>query len=153
MTQRVAQHYFRTLESYGVEAQTLSLADMTYWERTASFLETERAFLIPSGKFIFIMPEYNGSFPGSIKTLMDNSDIKTCWWGKKALLTGISDGRAGNLRGLEHMTSILHYLRVDVHYNKLPLSRINEEFDRNGSVLKEATAEAIRLQVEQFIAY
>ena len=104
-------------------------------------------------KFIFILPEYNACFPGIVKTMIDNSDIKKCWWHKKALLTGISEGRAGNIRGLEHMTSILHYMRVNVHYNKLILSRIKTEIDANGLNLKVETRDMITEQVSQFIAY
>ena len=153
MTQQVSNYYSSILAESNVSFQEFSLAGLTYWHREPGFLDAETRLIIPATKFIFVMPEYNGSFPGSIKSFIDNSDIKACWWGKKALLTGISDGRAGNLRGLEHMTAVLHYLRVDVHYNKLPISRIREEFDPQGRILKPATEEAIRLQVEQFIAY
>lgn len=99
------------------------------------------------------MPEYNGSFPGILKTMFDNSDIRKCYWGKMALLTGLADGRGGNLRGIEHMTNILHYLRVNVHWNKLPLSRINEEMDKNGVFHQQTTLQAIEQQVVDFIAY
>ena len=99
------------------------------------------------------MPEYNGSFPGVLKLMLDNSDIKKSWWHKKALLVGVADGRGGNLRGIEHMTNILHYLRMNVHYNKLPLSRINDEIDLNGNLLKPATQTAIEQQIEEFLNY
>ncbi len=99
------------------------------------------------------MPEYNGSFPGILKTMIDNTDIKSCWWGKKALLTGIADGRAGNLRGLDHMTGILQYLRMNVFWDKLPLSRINDEIGENGDLLMPATNQVIDAQVEAFLAF
>ena len=84
---------------------------------------------------------------------MDNSDIKQCWWFKKAMLVGISDGRAGNLRGLEHMTSILHYMKVNVLYNKIPLSRIKDEIDNEGMPKKEDTLTTITQQIEEFIRF
>lgn len=115
--------------------------------------ELEEKYLIPAEKIVFIMPEYNASFPGILKVMLDNSDIKKCWWYKKAMLVGLSDGRAGNLRGVEHMTSILHYLKVHVLYNKLLLSRISEEIDVDGNVLKPATAQAIEQQIEEFIKF
>ena len=116
-------------------------------------LALEKQFLIPARKFIIIMPEYNASFPGILKTMMDNSDIKQCWWYKKAALVGISDGRAGNIRGIEHMTSILNYLKVNVLYNKVLLSRINEEINPEGHLIKPETAEAIERQVNEFIVF
>ena len=99
------------------------------------------------------MPEYNASFPGILKVMMDNSDIKKCWWFKKAMLVGISDGRAGNVRGIEHMTAILNYLKVNVLYNKLILSKINDEIDKAGQVLKPATLGLMEQQVEAFLTF
>jgi NAD(P)H-dependent FMN reductase len=85
--------------------------------------------------------------------MIDNSDIKNCWWYKKAMLVGVADGRAGNLRGLDHMTNILHYLKMHVLYNKLPLSRINEEVDMEGKVLKPSTKLVIEQQIEEFLKF
>jgi chromate reductase, NAD(P)H dehydrogenase (quinone) len=104
-------------------------------------------------KFIFVSPEYNGSIPGVLKSLFDNSDIARCWWGKKALLTGVSTGRAGNLRGMEHLTGILHYLKVVVHPNKLPISVVNVLLNLDGSIKDESTLKAIDQQLNEFIAF
>ena len=99
------------------------------------------------------MPEYNGSFPGVLKVLFDITNIKECWWHKKALLVGLADGRGGNLRGIEHMTNILHYLKMNVHYNKLPISKINSELNEAGEFLNPVTTKAIAEQIEEFMAY
>lgn len=158
-TLRLATIYQQTVEAclkgLGMDTtvKLLDLRNKKIWERGEEMKSIEKEFLLEAEKFIFIMPEYNGSFPGYLKTMLDNSDIRNCYWGKKALLTGLADGRAGNLRGLEHMTNILHYLHVDVHWNKLPISRINEEMDANGLLVKAETSAAIKEQVSQFISY
>src|SRR5690606_34211196 len=105
----VAQHYFRLFKAAQQEVELLSLLSLNVWERNSEFLEMENKLLIPAEKIVFVMPEYNGSFPGALKSMLDNSDIKKCYWHKKALLVGLADGRGGNLRGIEHMTNILHY--------------------------------------------
>ena len=51
------------------------------------------------------------------------------------------------------MTSILHYLKVHVLYNKVLLSRINDEMDNDGVLLKAETDALIRQQVEDFIKF
>lgn len=153
MTLRTSKLYLNMLQEMGIEARLLSLENKAVWERGPVMLELEKEFLLSAEKFIFVMPEYNASFPGIVKCMIDNSDIKKCWWYKKAMLTGISDGRAGNLRGIEHMTSILHYMKVQVHYNKLVLSRINEEVDKEGNIKKAETAAIMRQQVEDFIKF
>lgn len=150
---QVANYYFDLLQSKEVNAHLLSLKDFMVYQRNEEVIKIENEVLIPSQKFIFIMPEYNGSFPGILKTLLDITDIKKCWWNKKALLVGVADGRGGNLRGLEHMTNILHYLKMNIYYNKLPISRINEEMDEEGKFIMEATRQSIHEQVESFITY
>jgi len=153
MTLRTAMLYYNILKQAGQPVTLLSLENKQVWERGPAMLSLEADYLIPAEKFVFVMPEYNASYPGILKVMMDNSDIKKCWWFKKAMLVGISDGRAGNLRGIEHMTSILHYLKVNVFYNKIPLSRIKEEIDADGNFLKPETEKSIRQQVEEFIKF
>lgn len=152
-TLRLAGHYHRLLQERGQDVHLLSLEDFPVWERGPELLDAEQRFFIPSERFVFIMPEYNGSFPGRLKTMIDNSDIKKCWWGKKALLTGLADGRAGNLRGLEHMTGILQYLHVHVYWDKLPLSRVSEEINSEGKLVKPTTEAVIKAQIDGFLKF
>ncbi len=122
-------------------------------EKTKEFEQIEKDILIPTNKFIFITPEYNGSIPGVLKVMLDISDYKRVWWGKKALLTGVATGRSGNLRGMDHLTGILHYLRVFVHPYKLPLSKVSDLINGDGEVTDSATANAINTQVSEFIQF
>lgn len=153
MTLRVANLYYSLLSSKTENVHLLSLEDKHVWEKGEEMNRIQSEHLIPAQKFVFIMPEYNGSFPGILKAMIDNSDIRNCWWYKKVMLVGVADGRGGNLRGIEHMTNILHYMRMNVMYNKLPLSRINEEMDTDGKLLNEGTAKAIEMQIDEFIKY
>lgn len=153
MTLRVATLYYNLLKEKGADVKLLSLMGHNVWERSEDLLKIEHDLLIPAEKFVLVMPEYNGSFPGILKMLMDNSDIKKSWWYKKAMMVGVADGRAGNLRGMEHMTNILHYLRVHVFYDKIPLSRINEEIDKEGKILKPATEQVIHQQIDNFMKF
>ena len=152
-TLKIAEAYRKLLLEKGIEAALLSLVGLNVLDRNPELEEVEKKFLIPARKFIFIIPEYNGSFPGVLKTLMDNSDIRKTWWGKKALLTGISTGRAGNLRGMEHLTGVLHYLKVSVYHDKLPISVVDQLLDNEGNLADPATLQAIRKQLQEFIDF
>ena len=153
MTLKVAKFYYKLIAQQVPHVHLLSLEELNVWERNPNLLKVEKNLLIPSEKFVFIMPEYNGSFPGILKLMMDNTDIRKCWWYKKAAIVGLADGRGGNLRGIDHFTGILHYLKMNVLYNKLPLSRINEEVSSDGKWLKPATESAIKYQIEEFLKY
>jgi chromate reductase, NAD(P)H dehydrogenase (quinone) len=151
-TEKVAAEYRRLLLEKNIDAGILSLKDLDVLHRSAEFLKIENEVLIPAKKFIFIVPEYNGTFPGVLKAMIDNTDIVKVWYHKKALLTGVSSGRAGNLRGLDHLSASLHYLKMNVHYNKLPISVINRVMDADGH-LNDDTLIAIDEQLSEFINF
>jgi NAD(P)H-dependent FMN reductase len=152
-TIRVARQYQQLLHLKGIEAEFLSLEGLNVLVRNPAFSEIEKKLLIPASKYIFISPEYNGSIPGVLKCMFDISESKTTWAGKKALLTGVSSGRAGNLRGMEDLTGILHYLRVVVHPNKLPISVVDSLFNQKDSISDEVTLSVINMQLDEFIAF
>lgn len=152
LTEKVSEVYRSILRKKNINAQIFSLKNVDVLHRNAAFLKIEKDILFPSQKFIFIIPEYNGTFPGVLKAMIDTSEIIKAWQGKKALLTGVSSGRAGNLRGLDHMAACLHYLKMNVHYNKLPISVINKIMDGKGN-LDDATLLAIDQQLDEFLNF
>ena len=151
-TEKVAKQYLDIFQGKGVSPGFFNMKNFNPLKRDAAFLEVENKFLIPANKFIFIIPEYNGSYPGVLKTMIDNSDIRKAWHFKKALLTGLATGRAGNLRGMDHLADTLNYLKMTVHYNKLPISRIDKVMDSDGK-LDEDTLRVIENQVAEFIDF
>ncbi|MEO6134033.1 MAG: NADPH-dependent FMN reductase [Ginsengibacter sp.] len=151
-TEKVALQYQKFLYQKSIDATLFSLKNFNPLIRDENFLSLEKEILIPTKKFIFIIPEYNGSYPGVLKALIDNSDIRNDWHYKKALLTGVATGRAGNLRGMDHLADTLHYLRMNVHYNKLPISVIDKVIDAHGN-LNEETIKAINFQLSEFINF
>ena len=152
-TEKVANQYYRILKEKGIEAKLFSLKNINVLERDIAFVKSENEFLIPAEKIIFIIPEYNGSFPGVLKAMIDTSDIRKAWWGKKALLTGVATGRAGNLRGMDHITGVLNYIKMIVHHNKLPISVIDKVMDEDGTITNKSTLLAIDQQVDEFINF
>jgi chromate reductase, NAD(P)H dehydrogenase (quinone) len=85
--------------------------------------------------------------------MIDMSDYKKVWWGKKALLTGISSGRAGNLRGMDHLAGSLNFLKVVVHPNKLPISGVDKLLNGAGVISDKPTVSAMEEQVDAFIHF
>jgi chromate reductase len=151
-TEKVAVEYQRLLKEKGIDAKILTLKNLDVLSRTPAFLKVEEEVLIPSQKIIFILPEYNGTFPGVLKAMIDNTDVRKVWSHKKALLTGIATGRAGNLRGMDHLSASLHYLKMNVHHNKLPISVIDKVMDADGH-LNDDTLQVINEQLDEFIEF
>jgi chromate reductase, NAD(P)H dehydrogenase (quinone) len=152
-TNRVAKQYLQLLSDRKVNVQLMSLEGWKWLARDPEFTKIESEILAPTTKFVFVVPEYNGSIPGVLKVMFDISSYKDTWYGKKAMLTGIATGRAGNLNGLEHLTSILHYLNVVVHPNKLPISSVDKLLNPQGLIVDEGTVLAMKHQLNEFIRF
>jgi chromate reductase, NAD(P)H dehydrogenase (quinone) len=152
-TKKVAVAYKNLLDQKKVETKLLALDEVEVFERNAAFETLENEYLKNTDKFIFVLPEYNGSFPGILKLMIDNSDVANVWHNKKALLTGVSSGRAGNLRGMEHLTGSLLHLKMTVHPNRLPLSSIHTLLDEEGLILDAGTIKTISAQLDEFVNF
>jgi len=150
-TYKIAREYQRLLAEKGLTAGILSLEDLDVLHYNSELERIENGVLIPSTHFIIISPEYNGSFPGVLKLLFDNSSSREIWYHKKALLTGVATGRAGNLRGMDHLSDVLNYIRITVHPNKLPISVVNSVVGSDGRIIDKNTLNAIDRQLDEFI--
>jgi len=83
-------HQFFTLE--GVDAEIFNKTFHHAKHPQLDFIEN--GILAPTDKYIFVIPEYHGSFPGMFKGFIDASDVKKCFHNKKACLVGVAEGRA-----------------------------------------------------------
>jgi chromate reductase, NAD(P)H dehydrogenase (quinone) len=124
----------------------------TFGTRSDEFSAIIEKYIRPFHRFIFIVPEYNGSFPGILKLFLDITHPRD-WNDKSACLVGVSDGRAGNLRGLEHLTGILNYLKVHVYHDKLPISVINSVMNDAGEFVSPGQQKVCKAQVEGFLKF
>lgn len=118
--------------------------------------ELQDEVMIPADKFFFVIPEYNGSFPGALKLFLDAISVREyrkTFRGKKAALVGIATGRAGNLRGMDHLTGVLHHVGTHVMPNKLPISSIEKLMDADGNITDAATLLVMEKHVDEFLLY
>lgn len=102
-------------------------------------LETDQIIedtIVTAHKFIFVIAEYNGGFPGVLKAFIDTVH-PNCFKGKKAALVGIASGRGAALRPLDHFTGVLHYLQVEVLSDKPKFSNIEKSFDADFKMIDE----------------
>jgi NAD(P)H-dependent FMN reductase len=159
-TLKLAQYYQRRLREKGLEAGLLSLTQLPanliesdlYGKRSAEF-QPIQDIITQTQKFLFVIPEYNGSFPGVLKTFMDACNLPESFYEKKAALTGLSSGKYGNIRGIDHFTGVCHYLHLHVMPLKIHIGAINTEFDENDNLFKKDTKKFTDEQMEKFIAF
>lgn len=109
------------------------------------------AKIIPAKKLVVVAPEYNGSYPGLFKAFIDAVPPKI-WRGKKVALVGVASGRAGNLRGMDHLTDVFHHLRAEVFSLKVPISKLDSLMS-NGELDDSDTLKILREQAREFVDY
>jgi NAD(P)H-dependent FMN reductase len=156
----VSKIYQSILASKNIEAKILDLNILpqniafaeSFGKRSAQFDELISEYVTPYHKFIFISPEYNGSFPGILKLFIDCVPPKE-WANKRACLVGVSVGRAGNLRGMDHLTGVLNYLKMHVYHNKLPISLVDKIVNEQGKFMNEDQLKVCLNQVDGFISW
>ncbi len=113
-------------------------------------------YFIPASKFWFFVPEYNGSYPGIVKLLLDAMsvrELKGSFSEKKACITGIASGRAGNLRGMDHLADVLNHLGIYVHPDKCPISSIFKLLDPGDNSVTTAGVEVLEKQMNQLLKF
>ncbi len=166
-TSRFADHYADLLRQHStVDVQLLKLEEIPHdWfhpdmysaqKQTPSLAKLQDQYVLGAEKFVFIIPEYNGSFPGSLKLFLDACSIrkyKESFKWKKAALVGVASGRAGNLRGMDHFADVLNHVGSVVLPNKLPISKIGALIDEQGKISDEGTNAALKGQIEEFLAF
>lgn len=159
-TLRVAAYYQQQLKKRDIAAGIFSLEDLPdnliatdlYGKRSEAFVPIQER-VTATQKFIFIIPEYNGSFPGVLKTFVDACTFPDSFFGKKSALVGISSGKYGNIRGIDHFTGICHYLRLDVMPLRIHIPHIRQELDEHGQFHMEDTLRFTSQQIEEFIRF
>ncbi|MBP6455901.1 MAG: NAD(P)H-dependent oxidoreductase [Chitinophagaceae bacterium] len=151
-TLKVSKILQQKLKDINIEAPVFSLQEIDMLKRNEKFEQLEAQYLTPTQKFIFVIPEYNGSFPGVFKLMIDMSQIEKSWHHKKVLLFGVSSGRAGNLRGLDVLTNMCNYMKMHVYHQKMPISLINNELI-DDEFVNNFTNETIEAILKNFTTY
>lgn len=158
-TEKVSNYYKSVLLNKGFEVTVFSLKELEsvlslsdYFEKGNHKLEVLiDKYISKTNAFVFIVPEYNGSYPGILKLFLDTVH-PSHWENKYACITGVAGGRAGNLRGMEHLTGVLNYLKMHVYHNKLPISQVDKLFISE-TPTNEETIKVIEKQLNGFLNF
>jgi NAD(P)H-dependent FMN reductase len=159
-TLMVAKFYQKEFLKRGIEVNLFSLEDLPptiivsdlYGARSEAFKPIQE-MISKTDKFLFVIPEYNGSFPGVLKVFIDACSFPESFYGKKAALTGVSSGKYGNIRGIDHFTGVCNYCHMHVLPLKLHIPLIRQELDENQLIVKEDTLKFISEQIDKFLAF
>lgn len=162
MSAKVAQYYEGILKSkFEGETQIVDLADLP-----ADFTDTAlyeknghnedfnklREQVQSSEKLVFIVPEYNGSFPGVVKAFIDGLKYPEGLRDKKGALIGVSSGVQGGVFAMSHLTDIFNYLGMHVLALKPKLAGIEKNWDGT-RVTNDLYNQLLNQQAEKLVKF
>lgn len=159
-TLKLAQYYQKKLAEKGIEANLLSLTQLPdniiatdmYGQRSKEF-QPIQDMVTATQKFLFVIPEYNGSFPGVLKVFVDACAFPESFRDKKAALVGVSSGKYGNIRGVDHFTGVCNYIHMHVLPLKIHIPSIHKELNAEGDLYLADTVKFTDEQIDKFIAF
>jgi NAD(P)H-dependent FMN reductase len=93
---------------------------------------------------VWIVPEWNNSFPYMFKKIIDDSGYPSILERKEILLIGTSETNFGNIMGITHLEHILEWIGAIVFEKRICISNLSEK--RNETyIIDERTIKAINL--------
>ena len=161
MSRRIAEYYQRLLNQYNTPSTILDLVDLPHdFTFTALYgnsgkndvFNTLRNQIDSAEKFIFITPEYNGSYPGVLKAFIDGLPYPNSFTNKKAALVGLSSNMQGAITALSHLNDIFSYLGMNTLALRVKLAQIQAHFVDN-DITNPLYKELLEIQAEQIIRF
>lgn len=137
---KIARQYAYLLKEYGEEVEVLNLQELPQDYIYSALYENVgknpvfnnfRSAMNAADKLVFIIPEYNGSFPGVLKVFIDGLDRAKALTDKKSALVGISAGDQGAGLALSHFTDILNYCGSHVMGYRLRIPNVGNYMTDN----------------------
>lgn len=142
----------------GVSATLVDARDFPFTRTEPGWEESEiaknwRDVVRVTDGFIFVIPEYNRSFPGELKLLLDSESPKH-YARRAAMLVGVSSGSFGGARVITSIQPIISELGL-VHTNKpLFITKAETLFDESGEIAadrKEALAAPLEGALDELL--
>jgi chromate reductase, NAD(P)H dehydrogenase (quinone) len=157
----IVNMYAKLLQKHSVPYQILDLAQLPAdFIVTALYNNTGQneqfnklaSMIAKSDKFVFVVPEYNSSFPGVLKAFIDGLSYPNTFKDKKGALIGLSSGMQGSGLALSHLSDVLNYLGMHVMAMRLKLAHIEKNFDGK-KLTNDLYQELLEQHIEQFLKF
>jgi len=161
VSKKVSLQYQQILEELGHSSEIIDLGELPDDFISSALYELSgknKAFnpirkkMKEAEKYVFVVPEYNGSFPGVLKTFIDGLEFPGTFTNKKCALVGISSGVQGAGLALSHLTDIFNYCGTHVLAQKPKLARIEGAMEED-EITDSLYITLLKDQAEAFVKF
>lgn len=161
LSRQVANYYQSILHQQGADSVIMDLSGLPAdFIVTALYANTGKNPVFnqfkdvveKAKKMVFIVPEYNNSYPGVLKAFIDGMSYPSGLANKKMALVGLSAGHQGAALALSHLNDIFSYLGSNTLALRIKLAQI-KTFWKEGAIHNDLYNELLQMQVKQLIAF
>lgn len=99
--------------------------------------------------FFIVTPEYNHSFPGSLKRMLD-SELEN-YIHKPVALAGASSGAWGGVRAVEALVPAVREMGLVATFTSVYFPHVQDAFDENGKPVDARTEVGVRKAYDELI--
>ncbi|HEX9804507.1 MAG TPA: NAD(P)H-dependent oxidoreductase [Candidatus Dojkabacteria bacterium] len=99
--------------------------------------------------FFIVTPEYNHSFPGSLKRLLD-SELNN-YIHKPVAFAGVSDGLWGGVRAIEALVVTTREMGMTATFSDVLFPKVIELFDDEGKIIDKKYIERVQRTYKELI--
>lgn len=157
---KIAEYVCDKYRSHKVDAYVVDLCDYPiadvaggrYGDDIPSVKQFNESITSADG-LIFVVPEYNGSFPGILKLFIDYLPFPKALSKVPVSYIGESDGKFGALRSLEQLQDVCGYRYAFNFPERVFITKVSKTFDEDEGHEDDFTTKLLNSQVKNFIRF
>lgn len=109
--------------------------------------------VVEADALVFVIPEYNGGFPGILKIFIDYLPFPKAFEKMPMAFIGESAGAFGALRAVEQFQMVANYRNALQFPERVFIQRVNLEFDEEEGLKDEFRQSLLESQTDNFIEF
>ncbi len=148
-----SKHDTETPEIINLETLNLQNLDNEYYGDKKKPQDIAQAIekIDLSDGLIVVVPEYNGSFPGALKTFIDHWSYPKSFEYRPVCFIGLG-GRFGGLRPVEHLQGVFGYRNAFMYPERVFITNV-WDIVKNNEIKDEALYALLEKQTKGFIKF
>lgn len=157
---KVSNYVADKYRAEGVDVEVISLMDFPMQDvvggkygKSIPSVEEFRKPILEADALIFVIPEYNGGFPGVLKLFIDYLPFPSAFAKMPMAFIGVADGAFGALRPVEQFQMIVNYRNALQFPERVFISRVSKSFSEEEGLKDDFQEKLLNSQVENFIKF
>lgn len=157
---KVSKYVATVYTKKSVQAEVISLEDFPLkdvvggkYGMEISTISEFRDPILKADGLVFVVPEYNGSFPGILKMFIDYLPFPEAFQKMPMAFIGVASGAFGSLRSVEQFQMIVNYRNALQFPERVFIPRVTNDFDPVLGLKDDFKKNLLESQISNFIKF